>query len=230
MTRSPTRRNRLAPQKVFIVEDHPIFRQGLVQIINGEEGLTVCGQTGESETALAAIARAKPNIVLVDISLPGKGGLELIKEIRGFSRIIKILVVSMHDEAVYANRVLRVGGDGYIMKQEDPEEILHAIRDVLDGHTYVSEAVLGRGRTGAAQGAAMNRPLDQLTDSELEILELLGLGKSNNEIGRQMQLKPGTVQSRLNSMRQKLGMASSNALIRWAVCWVEGARSNQGRG
>ncbi len=127
---------------IFIVEDHPVFREGLVQIISGEKDLSVCGEASDADHALEAIARLKPDLVLVDITLPGKSGLELIKELRSRDSKVRILVVSMHDEALYADRVLRAGGDGYIMKQEDPEEIVHAIRDVLGGHIYVSEEVL----------------------------------------------------------------------------------------
>ncbi|MCX6928797.1 MAG: response regulator transcription factor [Verrucomicrobia bacterium] len=124
-----------APKKVFIVEDHPVFREGLAQIINSESDLTVCGEAEDAEHALEAIPGLKPDLVLVDITLPGKGGLELIKELRDLNSSVKLLVLSMHDEALYADRVLRAGGDGYIMKEEDPEEVVHAIRDVLRGHT-----------------------------------------------------------------------------------------------
>jgi DNA-binding NarL/FixJ family response regulator len=138
-----------APKRVFIVEDHPVFREGLVQIINDESDLTVCGQAEDAEQAIEAIPGLKPDLVLVDITLPGKSGFELIKEVRAQNGSVKLLVLSMHDEALYADRVLRAGGDGYIMKQEDPEEVVHAIRDVLGGHIYVSEQVLAKRTKGA---------------------------------------------------------------------------------
>jgi DNA-binding NarL/FixJ family response regulator len=128
--------------KIFIVEDHPVFREVLRQLVNREADLTVCGEADDCDQALKAIPRLNPDLVLVDLALPGKTGLELIKELRAVNRQIKLLVVSMHDEALYADRVLRAGGDGYIMKQEDPAEIVHAVRDVLAGHIYVSEEVL----------------------------------------------------------------------------------------
>ena len=164
-----------------MVEDHPAFREGMVQIISGEEDLSVCGAAGDADHALQGIGRLKPDLVLVDITLPGKSGLELIKEIRARKSKVKILVVSMHDEALYADRVLRAGGDGYIMKQEDPEEIVHAIRDVLAGHIYVSEEVLASNAKTSRQPTDRpeTRPLDELTDLELNILELLGRGKNN---------------------------------------------------
>ena len=215
------------PKRVFIVEDHPVFREGLVQIINGESDLTVCGEAGDAEQALEAIARLKPDLVLVDISLPGKSGLELIKNLRARNGGAKLLVLSMHDEALYADRVLRAGGDGYVMKQEDPEEVVHAIRDVLGGRIYVSEEVLIGGKKGAkARGSEPeSRPLSQLTDLELEVLELLGEGKTNLEIARQLHFRPGTASGHCTQIRRKLNLKSTNALIRYAVCWVEGGKA-----
>jgi len=217
-----------APKKVFIVEDHPVFREGLMQIINSEGDLTVCGEAGDAEHALKAIPGLKPDLVLVDISLPGKSGLELIKELRARNGGVKLLVLSMHDEALYADRVLRAGGDGYIMKQEDPEEVVHAIRDVLGGRIYVSEEVLGGGkkRPQARGGSeSKSRPLAQATDMELEVLELLGEGKTNVEIGRQLDLRAGTVSTHCTQIRRKLSLKSTNALIRYAVCWVESGKA-----
>jgi DNA-binding NarL/FixJ family response regulator len=212
-----------ARKKVFMVEDHPVFREGLAQILNSEKDLTVCGQAGSAEQALQAIPRLKPDLILVDITLPGKNGLEFIKGLRAVNRKVKLLVVSMHDQALYADRVLRAGGDGYVMKQEDPEEIVHAIRDVLGGHIYVSEAVLANhGKALARTNVKLkSRPLDQLSDSELEILELLGLGKSSPEIARQLRLGLPTVIGQRRQIKNKLNLKSANDLIRYAVCWVE---------
>jgi DNA-binding NarL/FixJ family response regulator len=212
-----------SPQTIYIVEDHPVFREGLAQLVKAEKDLTVCGQAGDAAQALQDIARLKPNLVLVDITLPGKSGLELIKELRSQYRQIKLLVISMHDEALYADRVLRAGGDGYIMKQEDPEEIIHAIRDVLGGHTYVSEQVMAS-RSTVSQGRrskAKIRPLEKLTDSEIEILALLGRGKSNLEIANQLRLSVATVSTHCEQIQKKLNLESLNALIRYAVCWAE---------
>ena len=167
--------------------------------------------------------RLKPHLVVVDISLPGMSGLELIKELRARNGGVKLLVVSMHDEALYADRVLRAGGDGYIMKQEDPEEIVHAIRDVLDGHIYVSEEVLaGRPKAAPASPApAKAGPIEQLTDAELEILELLGRGKSNAEIAHQLGLNGKTVLADCKRIEKKLNLKHTHELLRYAVCWVE---------
>jgi DNA-binding NarL/FixJ family response regulator len=210
-------------RKIFIVEDHPVFREGLVQIISGEKDLSVCGEAGDAEHAFQAIARLKPDLVLVDITLPGKSGLELIKELRSRNRKVRILVVSMHDEALYVDRVLRAGGDGYIMKQVDPEEIVHAIRDVLGGHIYVSEEVLASTAKGSLKRISEpeTRPLDQLTDLELNILELLGRGKNSQEIARQLHFDVRKIIAHCAQMRRKLRLKSDNALIRFAAFWVE---------
>jgi DNA-binding NarL/FixJ family response regulator len=212
-------------KRIFIVEDHPVFRQGLTHIINAENDLAVCGHAGDVTSAMDAIPELGPDLAVVDISLPGKNGLELIKELRAANSQIKILVVSMHDEALYAGRVLRAGGDGYIMKQEDPEEIVNAIRDILAGHLYVSEEIFsvkphGSGKS-AANGHASKRPLQDLTDQELEILELIGQGKTNSQIATELQLRPADVSARSADIRKKLNLARSKDLLRYAVCWVE---------
>lgn len=203
-----------------------MFREGLAQIINSEDDLTVCGEAEDAEHALEAILGLKPDLVLVDITLPGKSGLELIKELRDLNLSVKLLVLSMHDEALYADRVLRAGGDGYIMKEEDPEEVVHAIRDVLGGRIYVSEQVMaGVKETPPSSGSALkSRPLAQLADAELEVLELLGEGKTNLEVARQLHLQPESVNTHCKHIMRKLDLKSSNALIRYAVCWVEGGK------
>ena len=149
-TKTPARRTRrkkleepgsTTAKRVFIVEDHPVFRETLVRIVSRGKDLTVCGEASDAGRAFKAIGRAKPDLVLVDITLPGKSGLELVKELRAVDRKIKLLVVSMHDGALYAGRALRAGGNGYLRKQGDPKELIHAIREVLEGRIYVSEDV-----------------------------------------------------------------------------------------
>jgi len=205
------------------VEDHPTFREGLVQIINNEPDLCVCGEAGDAETAAPAIARLHPDLALVDITLPGRSGLDLIKELRSSNRKVRILVVSMHDEALYADRVLRAGGDGYIMKQEDPDEVVHAMRDVLAGHIYLSEEVLAsRGKAAPKLSTKPEkRPLDLLSDIEINILELLGRGKDNREIARQLHLDVKQVATHYAQIKKRLKFKSDNALIRYAVFWLE---------
>jgi DNA-binding NarL/FixJ family response regulator len=205
---------------IFLVEDHPVFREGLSKLLNAEAGLKVVGGTGDPRQAIKLITKLKPNLVVVDIGLPGKSGLELIKEIRDLKLPVKLLAVSMFDEAIYAQRVLRAGGDGYVMKQEDPEVIVLAIRDVLAGRIYVSEAVF------ATEGIKPPSPveaslIDGLTDTELEVLESLGQGRSSNEISDLVGLTVKEVDAFTNSIRRKLKLKNQNALIRYAVCWVE---------
>jgi DNA-binding NarL/FixJ family response regulator len=206
--------------RIFLVEDHPVFRDGLSKLLNAEGDLMVCGEAGDAKQGLKSIVKLKPDLAVVDIGLPGKSGLELIKEIRALKLTVKLLVVSMFDEALYAQRVLRAGGDGYIMKQEDPEEIIHAIRDVLAGHIYVCEEVFASDASKLPAKKTAGS-LDQLTDSELEVLEALGQGKSTQEISLQTGLSDAEVNAHGNSIRRKLKLKNFNALIRYAVCWVE---------
>lgn len=210
-------------RRVFIVEDHPVFRDGLVRMLGSETDLEICGEAGDYENGLGGVKRLKPDLVLVDLELPGKSGLDLIKKIRALKLPVKLLVVSMYDEALYADRVLRAGGDGYIMKEESPDEILHAIRDVLDGHIYVSEEVMASNAKGAAKPAAKEekRTLDLLTDMELNILELLGRGLGEDEIAGKFGLKARDIAGHCGKMREKLKLKTGNALIHYAVRWVE---------
>lgn len=205
---------------IFLVEDHPVFREGLAKLLNAEEDLKVCGGTGDPRNAIKFIRRLKPDLVVVDIGLPGKSGLELIKEIRDLKIPVKLLAVSMFDEAIYAQRVLRAGGDGYVMKQEDPEVIVLAIRDVLAGRIYVSESVFTT-EIMKAPATEESSLIDRLTDSELEVLESLGQGRSSNEISDQTGLTVKEVDAQIDSIRRKLKLKNLNSLIRYAVCWVE---------
>lgn len=208
---------------MFIVEDHPVFREGLLRLLQAESGLEVCGEAGNYESGLDGIRKARPDIALVDLELPDKSGLELIKKVRSLKLTVKLLVVSMYDEALYADRVLRAGGDGYIMKEENPQEIIHAIHDVLEGRIYVSEDVMsgGSGTSSKPDAKADRRPLDDLTDLELRILELLGQGKGDLEIAEQLHLKVTEMERHYSQLRKKLKLKSNNALVRYAVCWVE---------
>jgi DNA-binding NarL/FixJ family response regulator len=192
-------------------------------MLNSEKDLEICGEAGDFEKGIKGIKQFKPDLVLVDLELPGKSGLDLIKKVRSLKLPVKMLVVSMYDEALYADRVLRAGGDGYIMKEESPDEIIDAIRDVLDGHIYVSEEVMeGKARTSpqaAPEPAA--RPLDHLTDLELNVMELLGRGKNNDEIAERLGVKAKEVAAHCNEVREKLKLKTDNALIHYAVRWVE---------
>ncbi|MGO8700091.1 MAG: response regulator transcription factor [Limisphaerales bacterium] len=208
-------------KKVFLVEDHPVYAEGLVEVLKTEPGLTVCGKAGSAEVALRLIPRLKPDLVLVDITLPGMSGLDLIKQLRPAYPQMKLLVISMRDEQLYAARVLRAGGDGYVMKQQDPEEIIAAVRDVLAGRIYVSEEVLASGSKGSrrAQPQLPPRAIDRLSDLELEVLGLLGAGKSDQEVASYLALTPQRLEEYYAEMQKKLNLKNSNALVRFAVCW-----------
>jgi DNA-binding NarL/FixJ family response regulator len=214
-----------AKRRVFIVEDHPVFREGLVRMLSREKDLEICGEAGDYEKGIKGIKQLKPDLVLVDLELPGKSGLDLIKKVRSSKQDVKMLVVSMYDEALYADRVLRAGGDGYIMKEESPDEIIHAIRDVLAGHIYVSEEVMEASMQeppkAAEQVEPEQRTLDQLTDLELNVLELLGRGQNNNEIADKLGLRSKEIAGHCTQVRKKLKLKTDNALIHYAVRWVE---------
>jgi DNA-binding NarL/FixJ family response regulator len=214
-------RTKIRKSRIFIVEDHPIFRDGLIQMLSSESDLEICGKAGNYATGLKGIKQTAPDVAIIDLELPDKSGLDLIKKIRELGLTIKLLVVSMYDEALYADRVLRAGGDGYIMKQESPEEIVHAIRDVLGGHIYVSEEVSFRKSIGRKSISKQRQSsFDRVTDLELNILELLGRGKENSEIAKQLNLQIDQVAEHCKQMRKKLKIKTNNALIVYAVSWV----------
>lgn len=208
--------------KIYIVDDHPIFREGLASIIRQQPGLTICGEADTAPKAFDEIRRLKPDILLTDIGLPGKSGLELLKDLRAFEPTLPVLVISMHDETLYAERVLHAGGRGYIMKQEGPEKILQAVARVLSGQVYVSDrmsaGILERiSRPGAA---APDSPIGKLTDREFEILRLIGEGKDGHDIARDLHLSLKTVHCHRANIRQKLGLKSGAAIVHFASRWV----------
>lgn len=208
-------------KQIFIVDDHPVFREGLVVLVNREADLAVCGEADNALQAQTAVGRLKPDLVLADISLPGKSGLELIKDIRAMHPEMAVLVISMHDETLYAERVLRAGGRGYIMKQEGPEKMLQAIRHSLNGQIYLSgkmsvrilDAFSGR---SAKTGSAIAR----LTDRELEVLQLIGLGKDSHTIADQLHLSVKTVDAHRGHIKEKLELKNGTELICYAARWV----------
>ena len=210
-------------KQILIVDDHPMMRQGLGQLIGAEPDLCVCGEAENAAGALDAIGNLKPDLVLADISLPGKNGLELIKDFQSIQPGLPILVISMHDESLYAERVLRAGGRGYIMKQEGGKKLMQAIRQVLDGRIYVSEKMSanilemfsGR-RTGAESS-----PMEKLTDREFEIFQLMGQGQGTREIAEKLHLSIKTVDAHRANIKAKLKLNSATELIRYAVRWAE---------
>jgi DNA-binding NarL/FixJ family response regulator len=209
-------------KRVFIVDDHPVFREGLVGLVKREEGLTICGEADNAAQALTAIERTKPELVLADIGLPGKSGLELIKDILAVRPDTAVLVISMHDESLYAERVLRAGGRGYIMKQEGPDKIIQAIRHVLSGQISVSAKMSVRLLDALSGRRAKNAsPISRLTDREFEIFQLIGLGKDSHGIAGQLNLSIKTVDAHRGHLKEKLELKNGTELIVYAARWVE---------
>jgi DNA-binding NarL/FixJ family response regulator len=208
-------------RRILIVDDHPIFREGLTQSINRQPDLTVCGEAENAAQALESVAKLRPSLVIVDLTLPGKSGLELIKDLRALYADLAVLTVSMHEESLYASRILRAGARGYVMKQESPQTLLQAIRHVLNGGIYVSqrmsaqilEAFSGHNSRG------VHSPVEQLSDREFEIFHLIGQGRQNEEIAAQLHLSLKTVAVHQANIRRKLNLRTSSDLIRFAVRW-----------
>jgi DNA-binding NarL/FixJ family response regulator len=208
-------------KRIFIVDDHPVFREGLVGLIQREPGLTVCGEADNASQALSAVEAVKPDLVLADIGLPGKSGLELIKDILSVRPDTAVLVISMHDETLYAERVLRAGGRGYIMKQEGPDKILQAIRQVMDGQLYLSAKMSVRILDAfSSRRAKTSSPIARLTDRELEILQLIGEGNDSQTIARALHLSAKTVDAHRGHIKEKLALKNGTELICYAARWV----------
>jgi DNA-binding NarL/FixJ family response regulator len=211
-----------ARRRIFMVDDHPITRYGLTQLINREADLQVCGDAESAPQALAAIKAARPDLVLADLTMPGKSGLEFLKDMQAQHPEVPVLVMSMHDETIYAERVLRAGGRGYIMKNEGGEKILEAIRQVLQGQVYVSKPMSAAllnliARPRPVTGAAMP---GVLSDREFEVFQLIGQGLSAQEIGQRLNLSVKTVATHRQHIRQKLKLRAGPDLIRQAVRWA----------
>jgi DNA-binding NarL/FixJ family response regulator len=209
-------------KRIFIVDDHPMMRHGLAQLIDSEPDLTVCAEADSAGQALDAVARQKFDLVLLDISLPDKNGLELIKDIQVLKPGLPVLVVSMHDELLYAERVLRAGGRGYIMKQEGGRKFLQAIRQVLDGQVYVSDKMSARileNISGRRRDLAS--PVQRLSDREFEVFQLIGQGKGTRDIAQSLRLSVKTIAVHRVNIKRKLNLKTANDLVSHAIRWVE---------
>jgi len=215
---------RARPLRIVVVDDHPIVRKGLAQLINGEPDLAVCGESGDPEGALAVIGAEAPDVAVVDLSLGTGSGLDLIKALAASHPAVRVLVLSMRDELLYAEGVLRAGARGYIMKQEATRDLLAAIRQVASGRSYVSERVSERihsGVQGRGMAGAGVLPMDRLTVREREVFELIGRGLATRDIARQLNMALKTVESHLAHIKEKLGVTSGRELVRAAVIWTE---------
>ncbi|MEI6192910.1 MAG: response regulator transcription factor [Verrucomicrobiota bacterium] len=205
-------------KKIFVVDDHPLMREGLCGVINHEADLMVCGVAENAHQAMEAIPKTVPDLALIDITLPGKNGLELVKDLKAMHPHLAILAISMHDETLYAERMLRAGANGYITKQQPPEELVKAIRQVLGNSVYVSKEMSEKLlRRFSGQPVKIQSPMEVLTDREFEILQSIGEGKSPKEIARQLHISGKTVAVHSANIREKLNLNSTAQLIRFAV-------------
>ena len=224
MKKAPTPSESGRASRILLVDDHPLLREGLGRLITAENGLTVCGMAGSAQEALALVEREKPDLVITDLTMPGRNGLELIKDLAAIHPGIPVIVLSMHDEMIYAERVLRAGGRGYVMKDTPPDRLLEAIRTVLAGGVFASQMVtshllcaLSSGKTPPKAGF----PMERLTDREMEVFELIGQALGNHEIATRLGISPRTLDAHRAHIREKLGLADSNELIRHAIRWIE---------
>lgn len=214
--------------KILIVDDHPLVREGLADLVNKEKDLVVCGQAEAAYQAMEAIRELKPDMAIVDISLKEKSGLELIKDIKIQHPGLPVLTLSMHEESVYAERALRAGAKGYIMKREATKKVVTAIRKVLRGQLYLSEKMTTRLVRKFVDGKpeAGTSPIDRLTDRELEVFSLLGRGNGTRQISEQLHLSVKTIETYRSRIKEKLNLTSASELLQHAFQWV----NSEGKG
>ncbi|MGH7980742.1 MAG: response regulator transcription factor [Limisphaerales bacterium] len=220
--------NKTDKSRIFLVDDHAMFREGLRQLIDREPDLAVCGDAAEAEGALREIRKLRPDLVVVDITLGGTSGIDLIKAIKSESEDYPVLVVSMHDESLYAERALRAGAMGYVMKQEPSKTVKTAIRKVLGGDMHLSEkmasSVISKFMHGAEE--VPPSPLERLSDRELEVFQMLGMGKGVRQIAEEMNVTIPTVNSFRNRIKEKLQLKSSTEVMLHAIHWSREGSKN----
>jgi len=209
--------------KILLVDDHPLVREGVANLVNHEPDLEVCGEAASEPAALALIGQVKPDVAVVDLSLESGSGLELIKSIKAMYPAVAMLALSMHDESLYAERALRAGARGYLMKREAANKVIHGIRAVLAGQWFVSEKVAARMAEKFVDGrtAADASPVQQLSDRELEVFQLLGRGQTTRQIAEHLHVGFKTVQAYCTRIKEKLKLANATELLRAAVQWNE---------
>jgi len=210
-----------ARKRILVVDDHPMMRAGLTQLINKQAAMEVCWEAGGPSEAMAVIPHHHPDLIIADLTMKTGSGLDFIKDARTLHENIPILVVSMHDEKVYAERCLRAGASGYIMKEESAEHLVSAIQRVLDGGVYLSETMSARilKSVSGANSRNTDSPLQTLTDREFEVFQLIGRGKTSNEIASQLHISPRTVDVHRSQIKEKLHLKSGTALVHYAVQW-----------
>ena len=209
----------VAKRTVFIVDDHPLLRQGLALMINREQDLMVCGEAEEAHTAMREIAVKQPDILIADISLNGPDGLDLLKSLRMLYPTLPVLILSMHDESIYAERSLRARANGYIMKAEATEKVLIAVRRILSGEIYLSDRMANKLLHQYVSGASadVNSRLSALSDRELEVFRLIGEGNSTRQIAEKLHLSVKTVETYQAHIKEKLSLHSGRELVQHAI-------------
>jgi DNA-binding NarL/FixJ family response regulator len=218
----------LLKRRIFLVDDHPVTREGLARLINHEPDLEVCGEAGTAAKAVPAIDALKPDLVIVDVSLAtGASGLELIKDLAARRARLPMLTLSTHDETLYAERALRAGAKGYVMKQEPTERVMRAIRKILSGEIYLSQAMNDRllRKMAEPRSAPLATEIEQLSDRELEVYRLLGHGHGTRQIAGELHLSISTVETHRTHIKEKLQLATAPELVRHAVEWVHSQAS-----
>ncbi len=221
-----TQKVKTARKRILIVDDHAVLREGLVAQINREPDLIICGEAETAPAAVEAVEKLNPDLVLADITLPGRNGLELIRDLRALRPGLPVLVLSMHDASFFAERVLRAGGRGYISKQQSGQRLLQAIRHVLSGQIYLSDEVSTRlfDSLSGQRPAKTLSPVEQLTNRELEVFTLIGQAKETKEISGRLGMSAKTVEAHRASIKRKLKLKTGPELTRHAVLWVEAVR------
>lgn len=211
-----------AQKRILIVDDHPVFRHGIAALITAEKNLAVCGEADSAPAALEAMRRLKPDLAMLDISLQGTNGIELVKLMRAEQPRLPIIILSMHDESLYALRALRAGARGYVMKGEAMSHVLTALRKVLAGDIYVSPRFSERLVFKAIQSleGGMGSPVDKLSDRELEVLQLLGRGFGTREIANELHLSVKTIETHRAHIKEKLGFKDAGEMVRFSIEWV----------
>ncbi len=206
--------------KILIVDDHPLVRTGLAQLISDCPDLEVCGEAADMAEALKQIDASSPDLAIIDLSLAGGSGLDLIEHIKSRDRDILMLVASMHDETLYAERVLAAGARGYINKQEAQESIIQAIRQVLNGKVYLSQHMTERLLSGMVDATGDKRDIDSLSNRELQVFELIGQGVTTSQMAEQLNLSVKTIETHQAHIKKKLGLGSAHELNQRAIRWV----------
>jgi DNA-binding NarL/FixJ family response regulator len=210
-------------RRIFLVDDHPLVREWLTNLINQQPDLMVCGETDRAPQALQAIAAASPDVAIVDLSLKDSSGIELIKDLKESQPGLAVLVLSMHEESHYAERALRAGAKGYIMKRETSKRVIEAVRRVLEGKLYVSQTITESMTTRLLEGRPVNTstPVELLSDRELEVFEMLGRGIGTRQIGETLGVSVKTVQAYCARITDKMNLDSGTQLLREAIRWNE---------